>query len=54
VGGAGKLLEGVLVVRRLGRFAEPDLIGRDHPIASRRQSPDGVLPGRRAEILAVQ
>ena len=53
-GVAGELLERKLIVLRLGRFAEPDLIGRDHAVARRYQHRDGVLPGRRAEILAVK
>ena len=44
----------VLVMCRLGRFAEPDLIGSDDAVAGVAQYSDGVLPGRRAEILAVQ
>ncbi len=44
----------VLVMCRLSRFAEPDLIGSDDAVAGVAQYSDGVLPGRRAEILAVQ
>ena len=50
----GELLEGVLVMRGFGRFAEPDLIRSDDAVTARGQSRDGVLPSGGAEILAVQ
>ena len=51
---SGKLLKTVLVMRWLGRLAETDLVGCDHPIASLAECADGALPGRGAEILPVQ
>ena len=51
---AGELLEGELIARRLARFAEADLVGRDDAIARFAQHPDAAFPGRAAEILAVQ
>ena len=51
---SGELLEGVLVVRGFRRFAEPDLVGGNDAKARFGEDRDGVFPGRRAEILAVQ
>jgi hypothetical protein len=51
---ARELLEAVLVARRLGRFAETDLVRRDHAIAGVGQRLDGLAPRRRAKVLAVQ
>src|SRR5678815_1591713 len=51
---AGELLEGELVAFRLTGFAEADLVRRYHAIAGAAERLDGAVPGRGAEILAVQ
>jgi hypothetical protein len=48
---SGELLEGVLVVRGFRRFAKPDLVGSNDAKARFGEDRDGVLPGRRAEVL---
>jgi hypothetical protein len=50
----GQLLEAVLVMLRLGRFAETDLIGRDHAVAGLCQRRDGALPCCGTKVLAMQ
>ena len=50
----GELLETVLIMFRLARFAEADLIRGDHAIARIAQDLDRLLPGGRAKILAMQ
>src|SRR5882757_10546476 len=53
--GVGRqLLETILVMCRLGGFAESDLIDGDDAIAGIAQDIDGGLPGGGAEILAMQ
>jgi hypothetical protein len=54
MGIAGELLEAELILRRLARFAEADLVRRDDAIARLNQRGDGGLPRGGAEILAVQ
>src|ERR1039458_66470 len=54
MGIAGKLLEAELILRRLARFAEADLIWRDDAITGLNERGDGGLPRGGAEILAVQ
>src|SRR5208283_3273192 len=54
MGIAGELLEAELILRRLARFAEADLIWRDDAIAGLNERGDGGLPCGGAEILAVQ
>ncbi|OMP00335.1 hypothetical protein CCACVL1_03375 [Corchorus capsularis] len=51
---ARQLLERILIRTRLARFAEADLVRRDHAIAGARQRLDRAIPGGRAEVLAVQ
>ena len=51
---ACELLETILVMFRLARFAEADLVGSDHAIARIAQDLDRLLPGRRAKILAMK
>jgi hypothetical protein len=50
----GKLLEAVLVVLGFARLAKADLVGCDHAVAGAGQFVDRGLPGRGAEVLAVQ
>src|ERR1035438_3037966 len=54
MGIAGKLLQAELILRRLARFAEADLIRRDDPITGLNERGDGGLPRGGAEILAVE
>ena len=49
-----ELLETVLVMRRLARFAEANLIGGGDAVSNIIQHRDGRVPGRSAETLAVQ
>jgi hypothetical protein len=49
-----ELLEGILVTLRLCRLAPADLVGRDDPVAGVVQASDRLLPGRGAEVFAVQ
>ena len=53
VGVGCQLLEAVLVMGRLARLAEADLVDGDHPVAGVGEHVDGALPGPGAEILAV-
>src|ERR1035437_1874540 len=54
MGIAGKLLEAELILCRLARFAEADLIWRDDAITGLNERGDGGLPRGGAEILAAQ
>ncbi|KAG1223842.1 hypothetical protein G6F68_020243 [Rhizopus microsporus] len=54
VGVGGELSETVLVALGLAGFAEAHLVRCDHPVARGQQRGDGLLPGGRAEVLAVQ
>src|ERR1019366_4432638 len=54
MGIAGKLLEAELILRRLARFEEADLIWGDDGITGLNERGDGGLPRGGAEILAVQ
>jgi hypothetical protein len=49
-----ELLERILVTLGLGRLAPADLVRRDDSVAGVVQGSDRLLPGRGAEVLAVQ
>jgi len=49
-----QLGEAELVTLGLARAAETDLIGSDHPVTGLAEHLDGALPGRPAEVLAMQ
>lgn len=50
----GQLVEAELVVVGLGALAPADLVGRNDAVSRAGEGHDGVVPGRAAEVLAVQ